>query len=90
MSDITIDRLVSAIDAITPMLADVPGRTPQDRQAGAILLELAECTILSSDDQGEITMITSSFLRPDEAAAMAKALAGLALRLGAYLGRDAT
>ena len=80
--------LCASIDDVSASLAWLPGRTPEDRNIGSIILELAECMILDNSDQEEATLITSQFLRPAEAAVIARAMAGLAVRCGAWLGRE--
>ena len=85
---ITTDSIIAALDDMAEGLADVPGRTPQDSQIGANLLSYVVADIHCGHP---IRCIMNTMERrgvdADEARALAESLKGLALRLGAWLGR---
>lgn len=90
-----IDELPPSVDTILlaqliAALALFPCRTPQDVLVADKLLNYA--AYLTSGNERPDLMMTHAWsgVHTDEARAISPALAALALRLGAYLGRDAT
>jgi hypothetical protein len=67
----------------------VPGRHPQDAQIGGTLLHLAVAGIQGHGTPSRLLLNTLERrgVDPHEAREVAQALQGLALRLGAWLGR---
>ena len=84
----TTDAVAMALDELAASLSDVPGRTPQDAQIAGVLLSLtatyARTTVMSPF---LLTTLHGYGADVSEAQDVARALAGLSLRLGAYLGR---
>jgi hypothetical protein len=83
-------NITSALDEITQSLADVPGRYPQDAQIASTLLLLAAAQIQAHS--GPCTLLLNTLERRGanraEAREVAQAVEALALRLGAWLGRE--
>lgn len=85
----TTTTITGALDALAQSLAEVPGRHPHDAQIGSPLLHLASTGIQNHGDLSRMILATLERrgVDADEARAVAQALQGLALRLGAWLGR---
>ena len=83
-----LSAIAASIDAVTASLATLPGRTPQNQDMATLLIELADAIIIDAPRDLYLNGMQSYGARPVEAAAIARALAGLALRLGAWLGRE--
>lgn len=80
--------LVAQIDDVTASLASLPGRTPDDQNIGHALLALATTYVDGNPGRMLLDTLVRRGVKPSEAQAVARALAGLAIRLGAYLGRE--
>lgn len=84
-----VDELGAALDELAHRLADVPGQHPRDIQIAHVLLQLTDvCT-----QTGRVSDLLLSTLRAygcdaGETQTLDRAMAGLSLRLGAWLGRD--
>ena len=89
LDTITTNTITRLLDEAARELADVPGRTPQDSQIAGTLLHLAVAGIQGHDTPSRLLLNTLARrgVSGAEAEAVALALAGLALRLGAWLGR---
>lgn len=86
----TTTSITALLDELTETLSYLPGKHPQDAQIASTLLHLTAAGI---QNHGELSrMILNTMERRgcsrQEAQAVAQALHGLALRLGAWLGRD--
>lgn len=89
-SIITTTTITGLLDEAALTLADVPGRTPQDAQIGANLLSYIVAELHCGQP---VRCLMSTLARRGvdraEALAVAASVQALALRLGAWLGRDA-
>jgi hypothetical protein len=84
----TADEIGALLDDLTHALADVPGRTPQDAQNAATLLTYIVIQLHGTpDSQALLNTFHARGVDTREARQVARALRGLALRLGAWLGR---
>ena len=88
MNDIL--SVLAAMNHIIDTLGRYPGRPPQDKIIASDLLMYCIGSLRGHPSRLLIRTLEVHGARPDEAAALAKALASLSLRLGAYLGREAT
>ena len=84
---ITTDSIIAALDGITEGLADVPGRTPQDGQIASALLAYTMTSLGGQPSRLLLNTLERRGVDRHEAQEVALALHGLALRLGAWLGR---
>jgi len=86
----TADDISALLDELAHALADVPGRQPNDAQNAATLLTYIVIQLHGTpDSQALMNTLHSRGVDTREARQVAMALKGLALRLGAWLGRDA-
>ena len=85
----TTGAVAAAIDELTLALADVPGRAPHDTLIACSLLAYT-ITLARGEVPSQLILATLRSYGADTAAAhvVARSLAGLALRMGAWLGRN--
>ena len=81
-------ELVAAIDGVTASMARLPGHTPQDARVAIGLLDYTISIVHGESRLLLLINLEADGVQPAEATALARALAGLALRLGAWLGRE--
>lgn len=89
-TDDTTTSITALIDELTEQLSYLPGRHPQDSQiASTLLLLLAAAQIQGHGTPGHLlpNTLERRGCNRQEAQAVALAMHGLALRLGAWLGR---
>lgn len=86
---ITADEIGALLDEVAQSLADLPGRTPQDGQIATTLLTYVVASIHGTPNSRLLlNTLERRGVDRHEAQEVALALHGLALRLGAWLGRD--
>ena len=85
----TANDIGAALDELAYALAEVPGRLPNDAQRAKVLLSLT-VTLINGNAPSGFLLDTLRCYGADvgDAQTVARALAGLALRLGAWLGRS--
>lgn len=86
----TTTSITALLDELTEALRYLPGKYPQDGQIASTLLALVMADIQGHGTPSRLLMNTLERRGADacEAQAVAQALRGLSLRLGAWLGRD--
>lgn len=86
----TTTSITALLDELTEQLSYLPGKHPQDSQIASTLLHLAAARIQGHGAPGHLLLNTLERrgCSRREAEQVAQALTGLALRLGAWLGRD--
>jgi hypothetical protein len=85
----TADDIGAMLDELTHALANVPGRQPNDAQNAATLLTYIVIQLHGTpDSQALMNTFRSRGVDTREARQVARAMQGLALRLGAWLGRS--
>jgi len=85
---ITTNTAIALIDEVTRSLAAVPGRTPQDKGIGYTLLKVVEWKLADVPGSQMHELLLGTGVDSVEADAIATALEALALRIGAWLGRE--
>lgn len=85
---ITLEQIVTDLNTIAQSLSTLPGRTPQDRQIAADLLMYAVTCLRGHESRLLLDTLSTLHVDKSEVQKVAQAIAALALRLGAYLGRN--
>lgn len=89
LDTIITSTIIKTLYDLTSSLDDLPGRMPQDAQVASTLMHLVAATI---QGQGMPLLLMNTMERRgcdrQEAQRITRALTELALRLGAYLGRE--
>lgn len=82
--------ITSLLDELAQSLSDVPGRHPQDSQIASVLLAYVMTGLQGTPSTALLSTLHARGVESGEAREVARALTGLALRLGAFLGRSQT
>jgi hypothetical protein len=85
---ITLDTITTELDALARALDGTPGRCPQDAQIACTLLAYVMTGLQGTPSTALLSTLHSRGVEPQEAREVARAVQGLALRLGAWLGRS--
>lgn len=85
---ITTEAIIGLIRDAAQAMADVPGRTPHDRNVAIPILQSVQSRMLGSSGMAGIKVAQMRGADINEAEAVATVLEELALRLGAWLGRE--
>lgn len=85
----TTTSITALLDELTETLSYLPGKYPQDAQIASTLLHLTATRIQGHGTPGHLLLNTLERrgCNRQEAEQVAEAVQGLALRLGAWLGR---
>lgn len=90
----TLDTIITSsiaaqLDDLAASLANVPGRVPDDTQNAATLLAFVLADLYGHPSRLLLNTLERRGVDAKEAQQIARALRGVALRLGAWLGRGA-
>jgi len=85
---ITTEAIIGLIRQATQSMADVPGRTPQDKRVAYALMAVVGSSAMGAEGRMARERLAGFGADEIETEAVVVALEELALRLGAWLGRE--
>lgn len=88
LETITTNTITGLLDEVAQSLGTVPGRTPQDAQIASALLSYVVASIHGTHSRLLLNTLERHGADTYETEAVALALRAMALRLGAWIGRE--